>query len=185
LHAGMHTSRNLIVPFSPQQLHSPSSPRQMSSPQHIGAPSSFGQGYTPQSSSSTGGPNTPPTRPPRKEILNYSAPWPVYGLDWSNQPTEREALRLAVGSFIEDGSNKVSHDAEFNALLRTITCDESCRSSLECILTPRLSPYLLHNDSRFKSSPFLSLPESRAKITTHTPCQTGSPSRRPTTNSTQ
>ncbi|GJJ74532.1 DDB1- and CUL4-associated factor 7 [Entomortierella parvispora] len=71
----------------------------------MGAPTSFGQGYTPHSS--TSGPNTPPARPPRKEILNYSAPWPVYGLDWSNQPTEREALRLAVGSFIEDGSNKI------------------------------------------------------------------------------
>ncbi|KAG0050482.1 ddb1 and cul4 associated factor 7 [Gryganskiella cystojenkinii] len=79
----------------------------MSSPQHIAPPTSFGQGYTPQSSSSSGAPHTPPARPPRKEILNYSAPWPVYGLDWSNQPTEREALRLAVGSFIEDGSNKI------------------------------------------------------------------------------
>lgn len=68
----------------------------MSSPQPI-VPTSFSQGYTPN----------PPSRPTRKEILNYSAPWPVYGLDWSNQPTEREALRLAVGSFIEDGSNKV------------------------------------------------------------------------------
>ncbi|KAG0025208.1 hypothetical protein BGZ82_010149, partial [Podila clonocystis] len=68
----------------------------MSSPQTT-APTSFSQGYTPNSTS----------RPTRKEILNYSAPWPVYGLDWSNQPTEREALRLAVGSFIEDGSNKI------------------------------------------------------------------------------
>ncbi|KAG0349765.1 ddb1 and cul4 associated factor 7 [Podila minutissima] len=68
----------------------------MSSPQPT-APTSFSQGYTPN----------PTSRPTRKEILNYSAPWPVYGLDWSNQPTEREALRLAVGSFIEDGSNKI------------------------------------------------------------------------------
>ncbi|KAG0344040.1 ddb1 and cul4 associated factor 7 [Podila humilis] len=67
----------------------------MSSPQPS-APASFSQGYTPNSS-----------RPARKEILNYSAPWPVYGLDWSNQPSEREALRMAVGSFIEDGSNKI------------------------------------------------------------------------------
>lgn len=71
----------------------------MSSPQPT-APTSFSQGYTPN----------PPSRPTRKEILNYSAPWPVYGLDWSNQPTEREALRLAVGSFIEDGSNKVGQE---------------------------------------------------------------------------
>ncbi|KAF9157585.1 ddb1 and cul4 associated factor 7 [Actinomortierella ambigua] len=48
-----------------------------------------------------------PSRPARKEILNYSAPWPVYGLDWSNQRTEAGAMRLAVGSFIEDGSNKI------------------------------------------------------------------------------
>ncbi|KAF9428501.1 ddb1 and cul4 associated factor 7 [Podila epigama] len=67
----------------------------MSSPQ-TAPPTSFSQGYVPS-----------PSRPIRKEILNYSAPWPVYGLDWSNQPTEREALRLAVGSFIEDGSNKI------------------------------------------------------------------------------
>ncbi|KAF9114291.1 ddb1 and cul4 associated factor 7 [Mortierella sp. AM989] len=80
----------------------------MSSPQTVGGPASFGQGYMSPSSSSpsTSVPVSSP-RHVRKEILNYSAPWPVYGLDWSNQPTEREALRLAVGSFIEDGSNKI------------------------------------------------------------------------------
>ncbi|KAF9103998.1 ddb1 and cul4 associated factor 7 [Mortierella sp. GBA35] len=80
-----------------------------------GPPTSFGQGYALSASSSPSSPSAatapippPPARQhPRKEILNYSAPWPVYGLDWSNQPTEREALRLAVGSFIEDGSNKI------------------------------------------------------------------------------
>ncbi|KAG0024732.1 ddb1 and cul4 associated factor 7 [Entomortierella chlamydospora] len=80
----------------------------MSSPQTATGPTSFGQGYVPPSSSSPS--TTVPvssSRHVRKEILNYSAPWPVYGLDWSNQPTEREALRLAVGSFIEDGSNKI------------------------------------------------------------------------------
>ncbi|KAF8925672.1 ddb1 and cul4 associated factor 7 [Dissophora ornata] len=77
----------------------------MASPQTAGGPTSFGQGYMSSSSASTSGP-TSSSRQLRKEILNYSAPWPVYGLDWSNQPTEREALRLAVGSFIEDGSNK-------------------------------------------------------------------------------
>ncbi|KAI8605028.1 WD40-repeat-containing domain protein [Dissophora ornata] len=78
----------------------------MASPQTAGGPTSFGQGYMSSSSASTSGP-TSSSRQLRKEILNYSAPWPVYGLDWSNQPTEREALRLAVGSFIEDGSNKI------------------------------------------------------------------------------
>lgn len=89
----------------------------MASPHSASDPTSFGQGYSLSASSS---PSSPPASTPippptsrqqqqqqRKEILNYSAPWPVYGLDWSNQPTEREALRLAVGSFIEDGSNKV------------------------------------------------------------------------------
>ncbi|KAF9909439.1 ddb1 and cul4 associated factor 7 [Linnemannia zychae] len=97
----------------------------MASPHNAPGPTSFGQGYSLSASSSPSSPSAstpipPATGPtpsrqqsqqlhhhPRKEILNYSAPWPVYGLDWSNQPTEREALRLAVGSFIEDGSNKI------------------------------------------------------------------------------
>ncbi|KAF9434283.1 ddb1 and cul4 associated factor 7 [Entomortierella beljakovae] len=80
----------------------------MSSPQNPGGPVSFGQGYmSPSSSSPSTSIPVSSSRHVRKEILNYSAPWPVYGLDWSNQPTEREALRLAVGSFIEDGSNKI------------------------------------------------------------------------------
>ncbi|KAG0329032.1 ddb1 and cul4 associated factor 7 [Dissophora globulifera] len=82
----------------------------MASPQSTAGPSTFGQGYMSPSSTSpsaAAGPASLSSRLPRKEILNYSAPWPVYGLDWSNQPTEREALRLAVGSFIEDGSNKI------------------------------------------------------------------------------
>lgn len=89
----------------------------MASPHNASGPTSFGQGYSLSASSSPSSPSASTPIPPptsrqqqqqqRKEILNYSAPWPVYGLDWSNQPTEREALRLAVGSFIEDGSNKV------------------------------------------------------------------------------
>ncbi|KAF9284788.1 ddb1 and cul4 associated factor 7 [Mortierella alpina] len=78
----------------------------MTSPQSSAPPLSFGQGYG-HTSSSPSAASAPSSRQARKEILNYSAPWPVYGLDWSNQPTEREALRLAVGSFIEDGSNKI------------------------------------------------------------------------------
>ncbi|KAI1315921.1 ddb1 and cul4 associated factor 7 [Mortierella claussenii] len=87
----------------------------MASPQPTatGGPATFAQGYMASSSASTSPGHSAPISTPasarlaRKEILNYSAPWPVYGLDWSNQPTEREALRLAVGSFIEDGSNKI------------------------------------------------------------------------------
>ncbi|KAF9987508.1 ddb1 and cul4 associated factor 7 [Modicella reniformis] len=80
----------------------------MASPQTAGGPA-FAQGYMSSSSSSPSAASGPTSssRQVRKEILSYSAPWPVYGLDWSNQPTEREALRLAVGSFIEDGSNKI------------------------------------------------------------------------------
>ncbi|KAG0236536.1 WD40-repeat-containing domain protein [Mortierella sp. GBAus27b] len=80
----------------------------MASPQTAGGPATFAQGYMSSSSSSpSASGHASSSRLVRKEILSYSAPWPVYGLDWSNQPTEREALRLAVGSFIEDGSNKI------------------------------------------------------------------------------
>ncbi|CAG8540938.1 13118_t:CDS:2 [Funneliformis caledonium] len=42
----------------------------------------------------------------KKEMYEYKAPWPVYGLDWSKRPGEK-AFRLALGSFIEDSSNKL------------------------------------------------------------------------------
>lgn len=42
-----------------------------------------------------------------KEIYQYDAPWPVYGLDWSKVPNEREGFRVAIGSLIEDQPNKV------------------------------------------------------------------------------
>ena len=41
----------------------------------------------------------------RKEVCTYTAPWPLYALNWSMRPDKR--LRLAVGSFIEDYKNKV------------------------------------------------------------------------------
>ena len=41
----------------------------------------------------------------KKEIYRYSAPWPLYGMSWSVRPDRR--FRIAVGSFIEDYSNKV------------------------------------------------------------------------------
>ena len=41
----------------------------------------------------------------RKEIYRYSAPWTVYGLNWSLRHDKR--FRLAIGSFIEDYCNKV------------------------------------------------------------------------------
>lgn len=42
----------------------------------------------------------------KKEMYEYRAPWPVYGLDWSKRPGEK-SFRLALGSFIEDYPNKV------------------------------------------------------------------------------
>ncbi|KAF9580434.1 hypothetical protein BGW38_002925, partial [Lunasporangiospora selenospora] len=95
---------------------------------------SFSQGYAlpSTSSSSTLTSRASISRHARKEILNYSAPWPVYGLDWCNQPHEREALRLAVGSFIEDGGNK-----ESNQLL---TCKDKKRlSTIQVITLPEFA----------------------------------------------
>ena len=42
----------------------------------------------------------------RKEIYRYTAPWVVYGMNWSFKPDKR--FRLAIGSFIEDYCNKVT-----------------------------------------------------------------------------
>ena len=41
----------------------------------------------------------------KKEIYRYSAPWQLYGMNWSVRPDR--CFRIAVGSFIEDYSNKV------------------------------------------------------------------------------
>uniref|UniRef100_A0A7S3PIY0 Uncharacterized protein n=1 Tax=Aplanochytrium stocchinoi TaxID=215587 RepID=A0A7S3PIY0_9STRA len=43
----------------------------------------------------------------KKEIYTYEAPWPVYGLCWSERLDDRFQFRLAVGSFIEQYKNKV------------------------------------------------------------------------------
>ena len=45
------------------------------------------------------------SQPKRKEIYKYNAPWTVYGMSWSVRPDKR--FRLALGSFIEEYSNKV------------------------------------------------------------------------------
>ena len=42
----------------------------------------------------------------KKEIYKYLAPWTVYSMNWSVRTDRR--FRLAVGSFIEDYSNKAS-----------------------------------------------------------------------------
>eukprot|EP01098_Paradermamoeba_levis_P003769 TRINITY_DN1673_c0_g3_i1.p1 TRINITY_DN1673_c0_g3~~TRINITY_DN1673_c0_g3_i1.p1 ORF type:complete len:373 (-),score=103.21 TRINITY_DN1673_c0_g3_i1:202-1185(-) len=42
---------------------------------------------------------------PTKEIYTYQAPWLIYGMNWSNRPDK--PFRLAIGSFLEDYTNKV------------------------------------------------------------------------------
>lgn len=49
----------------------------------------------------------PQPPPKRKEIYKYNAPWTVYGMNWSVRPDKK--FRLALGSFIEEYSNKVCH----------------------------------------------------------------------------
>ena len=44
-------------------------------------------------------------KPTQKEIYDYLAPHPVYGLGWSARTDK--PFRLAVGSFIEEYTNKV------------------------------------------------------------------------------
>ena len=47
--------------------------------------------------------------PKKKEIYKYTAPWSVYAMNWSLRPDKK--FRLALGSFIEDYSNKVGRIA--------------------------------------------------------------------------
>lgn len=42
----------------------------------------------------------------KKEIYTYEAPWLVYGMNWSVRRGGSE-FRLAIGSFLEEYSNKV------------------------------------------------------------------------------
>ena len=48
-------------------------------------------------------------RPSRREIYRYTAPWPLFAMGWSQGPPSGrdQAFRLALGSFIEEYSNKV------------------------------------------------------------------------------
>mmetsp|Transcript_107022 Transcript_107022/g.149212 ORF Transcript_107022/g.149212 Transcript_107022/m.149212 type:complete len:347 (+) Transcript_107022:84-1124(+) len=41
----------------------------------------------------------------RKEIYKYTAPWPIYGMNWSQKKSK--PMRLAIGSFVEEYTNKV------------------------------------------------------------------------------
>jgi len=42
----------------------------------------------------------------KKEVYEYRAKWPVYGLSWSVRPDK--PYRLALGSFIEEYTNQVA-----------------------------------------------------------------------------
>jgi len=45
------------------------------------------------------------TEAKKKEIYTHETPWPIYGMNWSVRPDYR--FRLAIGSFIEEYSNRV------------------------------------------------------------------------------
>jgi WD repeat-containing protein 68 len=49
----------------------------------------------------------PDAKPRRKEVYTYEAPFPVYGLACSQRPGAAYNFRFAIGSFIEEYSNKV------------------------------------------------------------------------------
>lgn len=58
----------------------------------------------------------------KKEIYTYTAPWPVYSLSWSCRKAEAFQFRLAVGSFVEEYSNKVQiiqYNQEKDAFVNT------------------------------------------------------------------
>jgi hypothetical protein len=42
---------------------------------------------------------------PDSEIYTYKAPWPLYSMAWNVRPGH--PFRLAVGSFVEEYTNKV------------------------------------------------------------------------------
>jgi hypothetical protein len=48
--------------------------------------------------------NLDPNNNKNTGIHTYEAPWPLYGMNWSNRRETR--FRLAIGSFIEDYPNK-------------------------------------------------------------------------------
>ena len=45
--------------------------------------------------------------PPLARIYTYNAPWVIFGLAWSQRPDSNSRFRLAVGSFIEEYTNKI------------------------------------------------------------------------------
>ena len=56
----------------------------------------------------------------RKEIYTYSAPWLIYGMNWSVRADQR--FRLAIGSFEE----------EYNNSVRIVQLDEESHQFVDC-----------------------------------------------------
>ena len=54
----------------------------------------------------------------KKEIYTYPAPWLIYGMAWSVRPDQK--FRLAVGSFLEDYTNKGVNDTQFYLSILTV-----------------------------------------------------------------
>jgi WD repeat-containing protein 68 len=60
----------------------------------------------------------------KREIYTYQAPWLIYAMNWSVRPDKK--FRLALGSFLEDYTNKVEIvqlDEENNRFLNRGTFD--------------------------------------------------------------
>ncbi len=51
----------------------------------------------------------------KKEIYTYQAPWLIYAMNWSIRPDHK--FRLAMGSFLEDYTNKGIQHLFFNSIL--------------------------------------------------------------------
>lgn len=54
---------------------------------------------------------------------NYLAPWAVYAFDWCKWPVQQHVSKdgggkMAIGSYVEDGHNFVSHGLSFNGIIR-------------------------------------------------------------------
>lgn len=53
---------------------------------------------------------------PYPQNSNYNAPWPIYAVDWCKWPPRSStgsSGKIAIGSYLEDNHNYVSHEAGF------------------------------------------------------------------------
>ena len=72
---------------------------------------------------------SPPREGKKKEIYKYVAPWTVFAMNWSMRLDKR--WRLAIGSFIEDYTNKVSRVLTF--YLGARYANVSLRTNRTCV----------------------------------------------------